>query len=98
MFIAGGVLGYLSILLPLLAASRHEEDVSISFKGVVFAPALLILGFILFLKGDARAGELFGTREQPSVRGGLICVGTAVIGILLYEWLQHRLRAYGYGV
>ena len=96
MLIGGGVLTYLSVILPLLAASQHEEDVSISRKGVMLAPALIILGLILFLMGNDRAGQLFGTRRKPSAVGLVICIGTAGIGILLYEWLKRQLRAYGY--
>ena len=98
MFIGGGVLAYLSIISPLLAASHHEEDVSISLKAVMLAPALIMLGLVLFFMGDDRAGQMFGTREKPSALGLVICIVTAGIGFLLYEWLKSRLRAYGYGV
>jgi len=98
MFIGGGVLAYFSIILPLLAASHHEEGVSISLKGVMLAPALIILGLILFFMGNDRAGQLFGSRQKPSALGVVICIVTAGIGILLYEWLKSRLRAYGYGI
>ena len=98
MFIGGGALAYLSVISPLLAASRHEEDVSISMKGVMLAPALLVIGGFLFFLGNERAGELFGTREKPSALGWVICIATAVIGFLLYEWLESRLRAYGYSI
>jgi len=98
MFIGGGVLTYLCIVLPLLAASHHEEDVSISLKGVMLAPALIILGLILFFMGNDRAGQLFGSRQKPSALGVVICIVTAGTGILLYEWLKSRLRAYGYGI
>ena len=98
MFIGGGVLGYLSIVLPLMAASRHEEDVSISFKGVVCVPALVIIGLILFVLGNERAGQMFGTREKPSVLGGVVCLVAAGIGILLYELLKSRLRDFGYTI
>jgi len=43
MFLGGGALAYLCIILPLLAASRNEEDVSISLKDVILAPALVVL-------------------------------------------------------
>jgi hypothetical protein len=98
MFIGGGVLAYFSIISPLLAASHHEEDVSISLKRVMLAPALIVLGLILFLMGNERAGQMFGSRQRPSALGLAICIVTAGIGILLYEWLKSRLRAYGYGV
>jgi hypothetical protein len=98
MFFAGGVVAYLSIISPLLAASHHEEDVSVSFEGVMIAPALIILGLILFFMGNDRAGQLFGSRQKPSALGVVICIVTAGIGILLYEWVKSRLKAYGYGI
>ena len=90
------VLGYLSILLPLEAASRHEEDVSISMKGVVFVPALLGIGLFLMFTGD-KPNQLLGTRHKPTVVGWIFCIGIAVLGIVLYEWLKSTLRSYGYG-
>jgi hypothetical protein len=96
--IAGGVLAYFSIVSPLVAASRHEEDVDISLKTVMLALALLVFGLILLIMGNGRGGQLFGTRQRPSAIGLAICVVTAAIGILLYEWLKSRLRGYGYGV
>jgi len=78
--------------------AHHEEGVSISLKGVMLAPALIILGLILFFMGNDRAGQLFGSRQKPSALGVVICIVTAGTGILLYEWLKSRLRAYGYGI
>ena len=98
MLIGGGVLAYLAIISPLLAASQHDENVSISLKGIILAPALIVIGFILLFMGNARAGEMFGTREKPSAVGWVICIVTAGIGILLYEWLKSRLRSYGYAI
>ena len=97
-FIATAVLAYFAIFLPLLAVWHHEEDVSISRKGVMLAPAIIILGLILFLMGNERAGQMFGSRQRPSALGLAICIVTAGIGILLYEWLKSRIRAYGYSI
>jgi hypothetical protein len=98
MFIGGLVLGYLAVILPLLAASRHEEDVSISLKGVVLVPGLIVIGLILFFMGNERAGQLMGSKEKHTLLGWVICIVTAGVGILLYEWLRSRLRAYGYNI
>jgi hypothetical protein len=98
MFIGGGVLGYLAIVVPLLAAAHHEEDVSISLEGVMLAPALMVIGLVLFFMGNNRSGEVFGSRQNPSGLGAVLCLVTAGIGILLYVWLKSRLRAYGYGI
>lgn len=96
MFIGGGVLAYLSIISPLVAASHHEDEVSVSLKAVIFTPALIIIGLILFFMGNDRAGQLLGSRKTPSPLGIVICLATAALGILLYVWLKNRLRAYGY--
>ena len=98
MSIGGGVLAYLSIVLPLVAASQHEEDVSISLKAVMLAPALIILGLLLLFMGNDGAGRLMGSRQRPTLLGWVICLVIAGIGILLYEWLKSRLRAYGYSI
>jgi hypothetical protein len=95
--IASGVLAYLAIVLPLLAASRHEEDVSVSAKCIILVPGLLLIGIISIFMGD-RASDFIGTREKPSKLGLILCIGTAVIGILLSEWLNSKLRSYGYKV
>src|SRR4051812_8443115 len=79
MVIGGGVLAYLSIILPLLAAADHEEGVSISLKAVMLGPALIVLGLILFFVGNDRAGQMFGTRHKPSALGLVICIVTAGI-------------------
>ena len=95
MLIGSGVLAYLAIVLPLQEASRHEEDISITMKAVVFVPALFGVGLMLIFTGD-KSSEIFGSRQRPSPLGIIICVAMAVVGILLYEWLKGRLRGYGY--
>jgi hypothetical protein len=95
MVICSGVLGYLSVVLPLQEAARHEEEISITVKAVAFVPALFGVGLMLIFSGK-KSGEIFGTRERPSPLGIIVCVVMAVVGILLYEWLKSRLRGYGY--
>ena len=91
-----GVLTYLSIISPLVAASRHEESVSLSLKGAVVAPVRLAIGLINVFMGD-RAAQILGRRQKPSALGWVIYIATFGIGILLYQWLKSRLREYGYG-
>jgi hypothetical protein len=98
MFIGGGALAYLAIIMPLIAASRHEDDVSISLKLVMLGPALIILGLILLFMGNDVAGRLLGSRREPTALGVALCLAIAAISILLYEWLKHKLREYGYAV
>jgi len=98
MFIVGGVLLYFFAVSPLESASHHDGDVSVSLEGVMFAPVLTIIGLILCFLGNDGAGRLFGSRREPKPLGGFIAVALAGIGILLYEWLKSRLRAYGYSI
>lgn len=92
-----GVLSYLSIVAPLLAAARHEESVNFSMKGAVVAPVLLAIGIINVAMGE-RASRILGRREKPSALGWVIYAVTFGLGVLLYQWLKSRLRQYGYGV
>jgi hypothetical protein len=92
-----GVLTYLSIISPLVAASRHEESVTLSLNGAIVAPVLLAIGLINVLMGD-RASKILGRRQKPSALGWVIYIAAFGIGILLYQWLKSRLREYGYGV
>lgn len=98
MFVAGGVLAYLCIYVPLAGASHHEDDLSISPKAVMFVPGLIILGLIVLFLGNDGAGRLFGSRDKRKVIGVAICIVVASIGILLYEWLKSKLREYGYAI
>jgi hypothetical protein len=95
MVLGSVALGYLAIALPLQEASQHEDEISISRKGVVFVPALLVIGLFLIFTGD-KPGQPLGRKGKPSLLGWIVCIGVAVFGILLYEWLKSRLQAYGY--
>jgi hypothetical protein len=88
------VLGYLSIILPLQQAAQHEEEISVSMKGVAFVPALLGVGLVLVFTGDKPSS--LGTRRKPTALGWIFCISIAVMGIVLYEWVKSRLRAHGY--
>jgi hypothetical protein len=94
MVLGSMVLGYLSIVLPLQQAAQHEEEISVSMKGVGFVPALLGIGLVLIFTGDKPSP--LGTRRKPTVLGWIVVISIAVIGILLYEWVKSRLRANGY--
>jgi len=92
-----GVLSYLSVVAPLLAASRHAESVNFSMKGAVVAPVLLAIGVINVAMGD-RASRILGKRQKPSALGWVIYAATFGLGILVYQWLKSKLRESGYGV
>lgn len=90
-----GVLSYLSIVAPLLAASRHEESVTLSMKGAIVAPILLAIGVINVTMGD-RASQILGKRQRPSALGWVIYGVTFGLGVLVYQWLKSTLRESGY--
>jgi hypothetical protein len=95
--VGAGVIGYLCVVAPLLAASRHEGSVDLSLKGVVALPPIFATGIINLIMGE-RPRPILGRRQMPSPLGFIIYGVTFVIGILLYQWLKSRLREYGYGV
>jgi hypothetical protein len=95
--VGAGVIGYFCVLAPLVAASRHASSVELSFKGVAVLPPILAIGIINLIMGE-RARPILGRRQMPSPIGFIIFGVTFVIGILLYQWLKSRLRAYGYEV
>ena len=90
-----GVIAYLSIISPLLAASRHEESVGLSLKGAVVTPVIFAIGIINVVMGE-KARTIIGRRQAPSPLGWVIYIATFGIGILLYQWLKSKLRDYGY--
>jgi hypothetical protein len=95
LLIGGGVLAYLFVISPLLAAWHHKEDVSIYENGVVLVPFVVISGLVLTLLGDDTAGQFLGRGNPFGLVATIITLG---VGILLYEWLKSKLRAYGYPV
>ena len=90
-----GVIGYLCVVAPLVAASKHESSVDLSLKGVVVLPVISAIGIINVIMG-VRARPLLGRRQMPSPLGLVIYAVTFGLGILLYQWMKTRLRAYGY--
>jgi hypothetical protein len=94
--VGSGVIGYMCIVAPLVAASKHESSVDLSMKGVVVVPVLFALGIINVIMG-VRARPILGRRQMPSPLGFVIYAVTFGLGILLYQWMKTRLRAYGYG-
>jgi hypothetical protein len=95
--VGSGVIGYLCIVAPLIAASRHESSVDLSLKGIVVFPVIFAIGIINIVMGE-RARSILGRRQMPSLLGWVIYAVTFGIGILLYQLLKTKLRSYGYGV
>lgn len=95
--VGGSIIAYLSLVLPLLAASRHEESVSTTLKGTGITPLVLALG-IVYTFFPARATALLGHPQRMTRLGWAFCVVFGLLGIPLYLWLKSKLRAYGYAV
>ena len=95
--VGGSVIAYLSVVMPLLAASRHEESVSTTLKGTGITPLILALG-IVYTFFPARATALLGHPQRMTRLGWTFSAVFGLLGIPLYLWLKSRLREYGYGV
>src|SRR5882724_1112613 len=67
-FAGGAAITYFTIVRPLLAASRHEPSVSLSLKGVVFAPIVLGLG-VFYIALGPRATRTIAQGSKPTVVG-----------------------------
>ena len=94
-FAGGAVIAYFSIVRPLLAAARHEPSVSLSLKGVVFAPIVLGLG-VFFIALGPQATRIMAQESKPTPMGWLFFALVCAVGFGLYLWLKSVLRGYGY--
>ena len=95
--IGGSVIAYLSVVSPLLDASRHAESVTTTLKGTGITPLVLALG-IVYTFFPTRATALLGHPQRMTRLGWMFCIVFGLLGIPLYLWLKSRLRQYGYGV
>jgi hypothetical protein len=93
--IGSGVLTYLCVIAPLLAASRHEHSISLSLKGAIVTPVIFTIGIINVIMGE-KARQILGRRQMPSGLGWVIYIVAFGLGILLHQWVNIRLREYGY--
>jgi tetratricopeptide (TPR) repeat protein len=95
LLLAGTLLGYLDVYLPLEATARHAPNVSLSPKSVIVCPLFVVLGACYLILGES-AISVFGTREKPSRAALVIGIGLMLAGIGLYQWLKGALEAQGY--
>ena len=95
--VGGTVIAYLSVVSPLLAASRHEESVTTTLKGTGITPMILAFG-VVYTFFPARATALLGHPQKPTRLGWVFALVFGLLGIPLYLWLKSRLREYGYAV
>jgi len=95
--VGGSVVAYLSVVEPLLAASRHVGRVSIFFKGAVITPLILATG-VVYTVFPATATVLLGHPQRPTRLGWAFSLFFGLLGIPLYLWPKGKLREYGYEV
>lgn len=91
----GAAAAYVSIYLPLEAASQHDESVSLFLYGAVFCPLFLVYGLLYLLMGQRVTG-LLGTREKPTQAAIGIIILSGVVGIVIYLCLRAYLSSEGY--
>ena len=95
LFLAGAVLAYFCIYLPLAEAAHHEKSVSLSLKGVILCPIGVVFGFFYMIMGD-RAKELFGERKSPTPFSWICGIGLIAAGFLAYWAVKSSLEQSGY--
>ncbi len=105
--VAGGVvLMKLCVLDVLNHARDHADSVSLSFKGVVLAPTILLFGIALIPASRRPAGTVGSfqrrmTNQQTqrlNAFGWMVVLLFLVPGAALYVWLRSQLAALGYDV
>ena len=94
LLVAGGLLGFLCVYLPLASALRGAPTVSVSLKGAILAPISFI--GLMYLGMGQRATAIMGTREKPTPAAYFIGTGAVLLGLGLYIWLRSTLQAHGY--
>jgi hypothetical protein len=90
-----GLLVYWGIITPLISASHHEKNITISSKLIVFIPVLSTIGLIYAILGK-NTQRLTGLPKRLTVLGGVIMVISLFLGFYLDYWLKNRLNDYGY--
>src|SRR3954466_15210538 len=88
---AGAGIAYISLYSPLQEAERGEEKVSLSMKGAILCPLLIVAGAMYAALGE-RAKVICGTREEPSWLAWVVFIPPIVAGVLLYLWLKSELQ------
>jgi threonine/homoserine/homoserine lactone efflux protein len=93
--VCGAGIAYLSIVAPLLAASRHAPSVSITLKGAAITPLALAFGIVYTLL-PTQAGAILGHPQKPSKMGYVFATVFGLLGIPVYLWLKGKLIQSGY--
>src|SRR5258708_455428 len=95
MLVIGGVLAYFCIYSPMEAAARQAPSVSLSLKGAILCPLMLVMGLIYLPVGE-HVVAFFGTRQAPKPAAWVLGILLLVAGGILYWWLRTSLTAAGY--
>jgi hypothetical protein len=93
--ICGAGIGYLTIVAPLLAASRHAPSVPITLTGAAITPLALAFGIVYTLLPN-QASAILGHPQQPTKMGYAFATVFGLLGIPLYLWLKSHLIQSGY--
>jgi hypothetical protein len=95
LLVGGLVLSYLCVYEPLQAAARNDPKVSLSLKGALLCPGLVLYGLAMFLFGNSITAFL-GTREKPTLATWVCAFAVLALGFILYQWLKSTLESSGY--
>lgn len=99
----GALLLKVSVVNPLAEAAQGGSHVSYSGKGVVLVPGLLLLGACLLVLPTNSVWRFLSRpslRDPATNRATPLGWGVIVLffapGLVLYVWMQKRLRELGY--
>jgi hypothetical protein len=95
MLLAGIVLAYLCIYLPVMEAGRGDHTISITLKGAVLCPVGIGLGLIYTIGGD-RANALLRDGRRLTPFGWFVSMALFAGGIMFYMALKTYLEHAGY--
>jgi hypothetical protein len=91
----GILLGWLCVWDPLNDAADHAQSVSISLKGILLVPLLLITGS-LYAFAPAFAVKTLGTPQERKPAAWIVAIPLLLLGGLLYYLVKRKLEEYGY--
>ena len=95
LLILSGYLVYSEIIAPIVSASHHEQTIIIISKVVYITPVFFTLGIIMTIMGE-KTHKLIGHPDRYTILGGIILLGSFIVGCYLKYWLQNKVSDYGY--
>jgi hypothetical protein len=84
------------VLTPLLAAARHQRNISYHHEATVAFPPILVIGLLYIVLGQ-RATRFLGLKagQRPTQLGMVLVAVLVLAGFVLHGWLQVRLEIGG---